>query len=79
VLVFKFGRRWWGMRWESLVMLMIYNVVIPYAIVHSTLGFPWDVAVGVSALVVSIRLWVRGNAFIEKVKRSAVYKMLVGG
>jgi len=59
-------------------MMLIYNVVIPYAIVHSTLGFPWDTMVGISALIVTVRLWVRGNAFIERVKRSVVYKMLVG-
>jgi len=59
-------------------MMLIYNVVIPYAIVHSTLGSPWDIAVGISALIVTVRLWVRGNAFIERVKRSVVYKMLVG-
>jgi len=67
------------MRWESLVMLLIYNVVIPFAVVHSTLGFPWDVVVGVSALVASIRVWVKGNEVVERVKRSAVYKMLMGG
>jgi len=67
------------MRWESLVMLIIYNVVVPYSIVHSTLGSPWDYVVGIAAFVVSIRTWVKANELMEKVKKSAVYKMLVGG
>jgi len=67
------------MRWESLVMMLIYNVVIPYAIVHSTLGFPWDTMVGISALIVTVRLWVRASRWVERVRKSMVYKMLVGG
>jgi len=67
------------MKWESLVMIIIYNVVIPFAIVRSTLGSPWDYIVGVAAFVVSVRTWVKANELMEKVKKSAVYRMLVGG
>jgi len=67
------------MKWESLAMMVIYNVVVPYAIVHSTLGSPWDYVVGITALVVTVRVWFKGNEFIDKLKKSAVYKMLVGG
>jgi len=67
------------MKWESLAMMVIYNVVVPFAIVHSTLGSPWDYVVGVAALIVTVRVWVKGNELIDKLKKSAVYKMLVGG
>jgi len=66
------------MRWESFVMLIIYNVVVPYSIVHSTLGSPWDYVVGIAAFVVSVRVWVKANKWAEKVRRSAVYRMVVG-
>jgi len=67
------------MKWESLAMMVIYNVVVPFAIVHSTLGSPWDYVVGVAALIVTVRVWVKGNELIDKLKKSAVYRMLVGG
>jgi len=67
------------MKWESLAMMVIYNVVVPFAIVHSTLGSPWDYVVGVAALIVTVRVWFKGNELIDKLKKSAVYRMLVGG